>query len=156
MVCATRCSWRWRRVPPDRVSGDSPAQHWADTWQRAWAASDVESIVVLYSDKVVFSSEPFREPYVGRDGVRTYVTQAFGGEEEAAPYFGRPVEDADRAAVPWWTSLREDGRDATLAGISLLRFDDGGLVVQQWDAWNVLDERRDPPEEFGPFARRTA
>jgi hypothetical protein len=34
----------------------------------------------------------------------------------------------------------------------VLRFDDAGLVAEQWDAWNILPERREPPEGFGPFA----
>lgn len=53
----------------------------------------------------------------------------------------------------WWASLREDGADATLAGTSVLRFDDDGLVIEQWDAWNVLAERRKPPA-WSPFGRR--
>jgi len=132
----------------------TPASSWAATWQRAWAAGDVDAIVELYADDVVFSSEPFREPYRGRDGVREYVTQAFAAEEDPAPVFASPVEGPDGAAVAWWTPLREDGRDATLAGVSLLRFDERGLVVEQWDAWNILVDRRDPPGGWGPFATR--
>ena len=61
-----------------------------------------------------------------------------------------------RAAISWWASLLEDGADATLAGTSVLRFGEDGLVVEQWDAWNQLGERRDPPNTWGPFGGRDA
>ena len=60
---------------------------------------------------------------------------------------GAPIVDGDRAAISWWASLVEDGADATLAGTSVLRFDADGLIISQWDAWNVLAARRDPPPE---------
>ncbi len=55
-----------------------------------------------------------------------------------------------RAAVQWWASLVEDGKAVTLAGTSILTFDAEGPVVDQWDTWNVLDDkRREPPEGWG-------
>ena len=44
--------------------------------------------------------------------------------------------DGDRAAVPWngQTTLT-DGRTEDLFGVSLLRFDPEGLVVDQRDIW---------------------
>lgn len=35
----------------------------------------------LYADKALPSTEPFRVPYRGRDGVRDYVSRVFGEEE---------------------------------------------------------------------------
>ena len=57
-----------------------------------------------------------------------------------------PIVAGDRAAVSWWASLLENGREMTLAGTSVLRFDGDGLVIEQWDAWNQADERRQPPD----------
>ena len=57
-----------------------------------------------------------------------------------------PIVNGDRASVSWWASLREEGADTTLAGTSVLRFDPDGLVVEQWDTWNVLRARRSPPD----------
>jgi ketosteroid isomerase-like protein len=130
------------------------AERWAATWRSAWEALDADPIVALYALDVVFSTEPFREPYRGRDGVRRYVTRVFGEEDDARVRVSAPIVDGDRAAISWWASLREDGSDVTLAGTSLLRFDDDGLVVEQWDAWNHRPERGDPPPEWGPFALR--
>jgi hypothetical protein len=48
--------------------------------------------------------------------------------------------------------LIEDGAETTLAGTSVLVFDADGLVIEQWDAWNQLRHRSDPPGDIGPFA----
>jgi ketosteroid isomerase-like protein len=124
------------------------AARWADTWKRAWEALDPDAIVALYAEDTVVSTEPFREPARGRDaGVRGYVSRVFGEERDPRVWIGTPIVDGDRAAISWWASLIEDGADATLAGTSVLRFDGAGFVVSQWDAWNALDVRRDPPPE---------
>ena len=128
------------------------AERWARTWTTAWEAFDVEAIVALYSDDVIFSTEAFREPYRGRDGVRQYVSRVFDEEEDPRVWTAEPIVDGDRAAVSWWASLREDSADTTLAGTSVLRFDAAGLVVEQWDAWNAMEQRREPPTGWSPFA----
>jgi hypothetical protein len=40
----------------------------------------------------------------------------------------------------------------TLAGVSVLRFDESGLVVDQRDYWSQRDGRHEPPEGWGPVA----
>jgi nuclear transport factor 2 (NTF2) superfamily protein len=130
------------------------AARWARTWARSWEALDPEPIVALYAADATFSSQPFREQYRGRDGVRAYVSQAFADEAEPRVWMGEPVVDGDRAAISWWATLREEGADATLAGTSVLRFDADGLVVEQWDAWNSAPGRRPPPVAPSPFGQR--
>ena len=121
------------------------ARRWASAWKEGWESLDPEPVVALYAMNALLSTEPFREPYRGRDGVREYVTQALGEEEDPRVWTSDPIVDGDRASISWWASLREDGADATLAGTSILRFDADGLVVEQWDAWNQLALRSDPP-----------
>lgn len=125
------------------------ARTWSSTWLRAWQAQDVDAVVKLYSPDVVYSSEPFREVYRGREGVREYVTGVFADESEIRAWYGEPIVDGDRAAISWWAALREAGEEVTLAGTSVLRFDADGLVADQWDAWNVAVGRRDPPAGWG-------
>jgi hypothetical protein len=127
------------------------AARWADTWRRGWESLDADPIVALYAAEAVLSTEPFREPYRRREGVRTYITRVFGEEADPRVWVSEPIVQGARASISWWASLREDGADTTLAGTSVLRFDDAGLVAEQWDAWNILLERREPPEGFGPF-----
>jgi hypothetical protein len=121
------------------------AASWAAAWKRGWEALDSEPILARYSEDALLSTEPFREPYHGRDGVRAYVTAVLAEEEDPRVWMGDPIVHADRASISWWASLREDGADTTLAGTSVLRFDADGLVIEQWDAWNRVPERREPP-----------
>lgn len=125
------------------------ARRWAATWQRAWEALEVDAVVALYHADARFSSQPFRAELRGRDGVRAYVSGAFAEEREVRARFGTPMVDGDRAAVEWWAALVDGGRDVTLAGTSVLRFDADGLVLEQRDTWNVCDGRSDPPEGWG-------
>jgi hypothetical protein len=127
------------------------ARRWAETWQRAWEALDLDAILALYAPDALLSTEPFREPYSGIEAVRGYVGQAFAEEEDPRVWVTEPVVMGDRASISWWASVRENGADITLAGTSLLRFDASGLVAEQWDAWNQVGERRRPPD-WSPFA----
>lgn len=129
------------------------ARRWSQAWKQGWLALDPEPIIARYAADALLSTEPFREPYRGREGVREYVTRALGEEEDPQVWMGEPIVDGDRAAVSWWAALREDGTDRTLAGTSVLRFDADGLVIEQWDAWNALPERR-PPPDWSPLGRR--
>ena len=128
------------------------ADRWARAWKDGWEALDPEPILACYAPAALLSTEPFREPYRGLDGVREYVTRVLGEEEDPRVWTSTPIVSDDRAAISWWASLLEQGADATLAGTSVLRFDDEGLVVEQWDAWSGTAERRDPPpwSPFGP------
>jgi hypothetical protein len=128
------------------------AARWARTWVEAWEAMDTEAIVALYAPDVTFSTEPFREAYRGLDGVRAYVAQAFAEEESPRVWVSEPIVDGSRASISWWAALRENESDTTLAGTSVLQFDRDGLVIEQWDAWNVIGEKRSPPLDWSPFA----
>jgi ketosteroid isomerase-like protein len=126
------------------------AQRWADTWRRAWERHDVEAIVALYAPTAVYSTQPFREAYRGRRGAREYVSQAFAAEEHVEAWFGRPIVAGDRASVAWWACTVEQGRAVTLAGTSTLRFDEDGLVLEEWDTWNQVEGGIPPDPDWGP------
>jgi hypothetical protein len=123
------------------------ARGWAATWQRCWETGEADPIVGLYSADITFSSEPFREPDRGLAGVRRYIEEAFGSESAVRAHFAEPIVDGRRAAVSWWADLVEDGKETTLAGTSILTFDEEGLVVDQWDAWNQAPARLAPRDE---------
>ncbi|MGH2427450.1 MAG: nuclear transport factor 2 family protein [Candidatus Limnocylindria bacterium] len=127
------------------------ALRWAETWQPCWEALDAEPIVALYAEDAVYSSQPFREHYHGRQGARDYVSGAFGDEAKVRAWFGTPIVDGDgeHAAIEWWAALLEAGEEVTLAGTSVLRFDAHGLVVEQRDTWNMTPARLDPPQGWG-------
>src|SRR5439155_19201915 len=113
---------------------------WADVWARAWPVGDPESIAALYASGALFYSLPFREP----EPPARYVEKVFREQAAAECRFGEPVVSGKRAAVDWWGVITStDGSVETIAGTSLLRFDDDGLVVEQRDAWAGEAGRRE-------------
>jgi hypothetical protein len=117
------------------------ARHWAEAWQRGWEALDTSAIAALYAADAEYVSAPFR----ASEAPTAYLARAFAEESGVRAWFGDPIVDGDRAAVQWWAALTEDGREITLAGTSVLRFDARGLVVSQWDAWDEIAGRRERP-----------
>jgi hypothetical protein len=125
------------------------AQRWADTWQQSWSARTTEPIVALYAPDAEYLVSPFREPNIGPEGARVYLNRVLAEESEVTARFGEPIVDGDRAAVQWWANYVEAGRPITLAGTSVLRFNDDGLVTDEWDAWEEIEGRRSPASNWG-------
>ena len=116
------------------------SRRWVDVWERAWPVADTAAIAALYADDAVFYSHPFRD----RQAPADYVAWAFGEQVSAECRFGEPVAAGGRAAVDWWAVVTDlDGSQQTLAGTSLLRFRDDGLVVEQRDVWAEQAGRRE-------------
>lgn len=106
------------------------AQRWADVWQRGWMEQDADAIRQLYAEGAYWQQHPFHEPEAD------YLTRVFDEEASAQCDFGTPIVDGDRAAVPWTgQTVLVDGGTEDLVGVSLLRFDHRGLVVEQRDIW---------------------
>ena len=119
------------------------ARRWVEVWSRAWPAADAEAIDALYTREAVFYSHPFRD----RQGPKDYVEWAFADQKEAECRFGEPLVSGDRAAVDWWAVIvAPDDTVESLAGTSLIRFDEDGLVIEQRDAWASEPGRRDLPD----------
>jgi hypothetical protein len=117
------------------VETANAARRWADAWRRGWATLDPSFASELYAPGARFVSQPFRpaeEPVV-------FIERAFAEEEWADPWFGEPIVEGDRAAVEWYARMREDGRDVTISGVSLLRFDSDGRCIEQRDTWAIAD-----------------
>ena len=122
------------------------ARRWAEGYRAAWEAGDPDAAAALYAADCVFRSAPFREPEPPRD----YTRRVFPEATASGIRFGEPVEDGDRAAVEWWaTLLTSDGQDQALAGCSILRFDEHGLVVEARDYWHLEPGGREPPPGWG-------
>jgi hypothetical protein len=110
------------------------ASRWAQTWERCWRTHEPEEIVALYAENAYFQSHPFRDPQAPRE----YIEPTLAEEASAQCEFGEAIVDGDRATVEWRaeTKLR-DGSKEKLTGVSLLRFDPSGLVVEQRDFWTL-------------------
>ena len=113
------------------------ARAWIDAWIAGWTTHDPDVIAARYAEDCEFRSHPFRETFRGRDAARTYASQAFAEERRADPTFDEPIVDADgRAAVEYRARIvATDGKEATLVGVTVLRFDRGGLVTEHRDYW---------------------
>jgi hypothetical protein len=122
-----------------RLGGDNramntreAAERWRETWERGWRAHEPKQIVALYAEDAYFQSHPFRDAQTPRG----YIQPTLAGEESSECDFGEPIVDGDRAAVEWSAETKlKDGGTEKLAGVSLLRFDDAGLVIEQRDFW---------------------
>ncbi len=77
--------------------------------------------------------------------------RCFAEEDDPRVWTSPPIVDGHRASISWWASLREDDAGSTLAGTSVLRFTDDGLVVEQWDTWNTVSHRHEPPTQGTPL-----
>ena len=123
---------------------EAAAQRWSTTWERAWPAKDVEAITALYADQATYRAVAFREPDRGLSGVRGYLARNFAAEHDIACRFGEPIAAGDRAAIQWWANWVEDGQPVAMAGVTVLRFDPDGHVVDHRDYWNQSDAHRAP------------
>ena len=120
---------------------ETSARAWTDAWSRSWRAKDPELLAPLYARDAVFRSHPFRDPQPPLD----YARWAYAEEEgDAEVWMGEPLVAGDRAVVEWWAVVIENGELVSLAGASLLRFDDEGRVVEQHDYWGSAPGRTPP------------
>jgi hypothetical protein len=125
------------------------ARRWAEGYRRAWEALDAEAAAALYAEDVVARSSPLREADLGRVAVLEYTRRVFAEESAHEVWFGDPFGKGDRAAVEWWATYVEDGREVTLAGCTMLRFGPDGLVTFSRDYWHEEEGRRPPPAGWG-------
>jgi hypothetical protein len=114
------------------VDTRAAAERWRDVWDRGWREQETGEMLALYAKDATLQSHPFREPVAPAE----YINPTFGEEVSAECWFGEPLVDGDRAAVEWSAETKlKDGSGEKLAGVSLLRFDTDGLVVEQRDFW---------------------
>jgi SnoaL-like domain len=86
----------------------------------------------------------FRQPYSGLAGVRCYLGENLPVEETFECWFGEPIVSDDRAAVEWWGSCREQGKNSPSPGMTVLRFDDQGKLTDHRDYDNHVERREAP------------
>jgi ketosteroid isomerase-like protein len=125
------------------MDAEEAVRAWVEGWSRAWPAGDVDGVAALYAEGAVFRSHPFRDPQPPAE----YARWAFADPDERLVEcrFGDPVVGRERAAVEYWALVRrQDGAEATLAGVAVIRFGTDGRVVEQRDYWDLAEGRRPP------------
>jgi hypothetical protein len=128
------------------VDTRAAARAWIDAWTRAWHALDADLLAPIYTAEAMHHSHPFRDA----GNPIEYARWAFA-EEEGEPelWMGDPVVDDDRAAIEWWAVIVENGKQVSLAGTSIIRFDEQGRAVEQTDYWGNADGRNPPWNGWG-------
>ncbi len=124
-------------------------QGWLDGYRSAWEERDPDAAAALFTEDALYREQPYEEPYRGRDGIRQYWTTVTATHSDVRVRYGRPVVDGDRAAVEWWTTLKNDGAEITLAGEFLLLFAPDGLVRELREYWHFAPGAQTPPEGWG-------
>jgi predicted enzyme related to lactoylglutathione lyase len=130
------------------------AERWARTWERAWPAKRIEDIDALYADGATYRSHALRDREQG--GAQGYLRRELPSESDIECRFGAPIAADGRAAVEWWASWEEAFETITLAGTTVLRFDDDGQVVEHVDYWVQGEGRPAPFEGWGRGASEPA
>ncbi|HEV2005526.1 MAG TPA: nuclear transport factor 2 family protein [Candidatus Limnocylindrales bacterium] len=109
-----------------------------DAWKRGWAEHDSVSVAERYAANCTFSSHPLRPTVRGRAAAAAWIRDAFAEESSARFVFGLPIVADDRAAVEYRAIITDqDGVETTLAGTTILRFDETGLVIEHRDYWTT-------------------
>jgi hypothetical protein len=119
------------------VDAREAAARWVERWTRGWSAHDPEPILELYAPGAFYRSHPY-----GAAGTpEEYIRPVLADEESVEFEFGEPIVDGDRAAIEYHARSRlRSGGTEEFTGVSLVRFDADGLVVEQRDVWTLRPE----------------
>ena len=95
--------------------------------------------------------------FASSEDARAYMRRVVPRPRRPEVWFGKPVEDGDRAAIEWWALLVEpNGEKSTIAGCHVIRFGDDGLVAEARDCWAVEPGHLPAAARVGPLARVSA
>lgn len=122
---------------------------WLERYRAAWEEADPDAAAALFSEDAVYRSSPFREPHLGREGVREYWARATASQSDTTVRLGRPISEDGRTAVEWWATMRDEEGEITLPGILFVRFAGDGLCEELREAWMVAEERLEPHPGWG-------
>jgi ketosteroid isomerase-like protein len=125
-------------------------EDWADRYARAWEDADDEAVGELFTEDATYRSDPFQEPYRGREAIRGYWRDVTARQANVEVVIGRTMVAGDRALVEWWTQMESDGAAVTLPGALLLELDETGRCRALREYWNLeVGSRVAPPDDWG-------
>ena len=123
---------------------------WIEKYGRAWRERDPEAAARLFTEHALYASHPFREPHIGRQGVREYWARATRGQQNLELRFGRALLDGRHAAVEWWAIMDVKGEGTvTLPGCLFLRFSADTLCEELREYWTSEKQRVETPANWG-------
>jgi len=122
---------------------------WIRNYTKAWLKKDTKAITSLFTEDATYHSHPFRPVTQGRKSILDYTLGALDVGQVYEVRFGKPVAEGSRAAVEYWTTMREKVEDVTLAGCVMLRFAKSGLCKELHDYWVLQTGRQQVPLNWG-------
>ena len=122
---------------------------WIRNYSKAWLKKDAKTIMSLFSEDASYHSHPFRPVNRGKKSILEYTLGALEVGEVYEVRFGNPTVEGSRAAVEYWTTMKERIEDVTLAGCVMLLFSRNGLCKELHDYWILQSGRLNPPPEWG-------
>ena len=135
-------------TPAVPVPGEAARKQMALDYARRFNAHDVDGVLALFADDIVFEDPVGRPPVVGKDGLRLHLELALLHGAHEVP--GPPVTSmCDRYVVTPTTVTVRRPRPMTfdIVGIVELREDGLGARVQAF--WGVSDVTMDEPADTG-------
>ena len=122
---------------------------WLEGYRLAWVRRDPDAAAALFTPDAVYQEQAFAPAYIGRDAIRSYWATVTATQSDVELRYGTPVVAGRKAAVEWWTNLRDGGADVTLAGEFMLTFARGGLCSSLREYWFFAEGRLAPPPGWG-------
>lgn len=118
---------------------------WIRSYSKAWLKKDAKTIASLFSEDASYHSHPFRPVNLGKKAIFDYTLGALDVAEVYEVRFGKPIVEGSRAAVEYWTTMKEKVEDVTLAGCVTLRFSRTGHCKELHDYWILQTGRLQRP-----------
>ena len=122
---------------------------WIRSYTKSWLKKDAKAIASLFSEDATYHSHPFRPVTHGKKSILDYTLGALDVGQVYEVRFGKPVVEGSRAAVEYWTTMKEKVEDVTLAGCVMLHFAKNGLCRELRDYWVLQTGKVQVPANWG-------
>lgn len=122
---------------------------WLEGYKSAWEDRDPDAAAALFTPDALYREQPYQASFEGREGVRSYWAEVTATQSGVQFRYGTPIVTADHTVVEWWVTMQNGGADVTLAGIFLLRFDNGGLCSDLIEYWHFSEGQLEPYPHWG-------
>ncbi len=125
------------------------ASEWVAAYGKAWNERDADLAASIFAEQSAYYDHLLQPPHVGREGVAEYWRTVTASQSEVNCLMGEPIVMGNRFAVEFWTRMKADGADATVAGCMLMRLDGEGLCEELREYWFFEMGTHVPPEIWG-------
>lgn len=112
-----------------------------------WGEGKLDLVDELFAPGYVGHPSGPEETVRGPGGVKEFIGRLREGVPDLTMTLEDEVADGDKVVTRWTARGTHDGelmgidptgRTATVTGITILRFDDGGQIVEGWTNWDML------------------